>query len=416
VLRKVRIENFKGLGDVEFPLHKLSLIVGENGSGKSSFLQALAILKASANGPQLLTNLPFADLGAPRDLVPPTKMATITVEGEPGAVAFREYLKEYQWRFRFDKDGYSGQEVILRFSDARELVGSWARWGANAQPPRNFQFKSITCNFSFTNSAGRAFQPAGYGSSGQSDAERRAAQEDFALFDSILAAPAEEMSRFEVISAPRAITESSFPLQPNPVPGFNPREGPIQSGAGLAANLLYNPGSSEKISDWESRLVNTRVQSRVTPGHTAQILNPVRHTNYVNEGAGSGQVLFIFERLANCPDGATLGVEEPEIHLHPKAQFELGMLLGEIIASLDRQLILTTHSPSIVSGILSQVRSGKLRGSDVGVSFLTAHQQGSTVSHSRVSDQGTVEGDALKSFVEASIVEASSFLAAKPAK
>lgn len=416
MLRRVHIKNFKNLRDVELPLGKLTLLVGENGSGKSSFLQALAILKASAGLQQVVTNLQFADLGPPADLVPPAGMCSIQVQGSPGHATLKEHVSDYEWTFAFDKDGYCGQEISLLLPDGRRIASTWARWGAPTLPMQQFDFHSIKSQFMFTNIIGRAFQAGGYGFTGQGESERQHAQADFELLNSLLATPGDEASHLEIISAPRAITESAFPLEPNPVPGFNPREGPIQAGAGLAANLLYNPGSSEKISEWESRLVNTRVQSRVTPGHKAEIRNPTKRTNYVNEGAGSGQLLFVFERLANCPDGATLGVEEPEIHLHPKAQYQLGELFGEVVGSLDRQLILTTHSPSVVSGVLSQVRAGKLQSTDVGISFLIGRDSGTIVTHSRVTQDGTVEGDALKSFAEASIVEASSFLASRPLK
>lgn len=52
MLKKVTIEHFKGFGErTEIPLAPITLLYGENSAGKSSILQALAILKAvAANG------------------------------------------------------------------------------------------------------------------------------------------------------------------------------------------------------------------------------------------------------------------------------------------------------------------------------------------------------------------------------
>ena len=40
----------------------------------------------------------------------------------------------------------------------------------------------------------------------------------------------------------------------------------------------------------------------------------------------------------------TVLVEEPEIHLHPKAQAELAEVLAETAKAEDKQIIMTTHS------------------------------------------------------------------------
>ena len=42
---RVKITNFKSLKDVEIPLSNLNLITGINSIGKSSFIQALLLLK-----------------------------------------------------------------------------------------------------------------------------------------------------------------------------------------------------------------------------------------------------------------------------------------------------------------------------------------------------------------------------------
>ncbi len=37
-LKKIVIKNYKCLKDIEIPIHKFSLLIGENDSGKSSIL------------------------------------------------------------------------------------------------------------------------------------------------------------------------------------------------------------------------------------------------------------------------------------------------------------------------------------------------------------------------------------------
>ena len=45
MLKKVSLVNFKGLSNVDIELSNLNLFVGENGTGKSTVVQALSILR-----------------------------------------------------------------------------------------------------------------------------------------------------------------------------------------------------------------------------------------------------------------------------------------------------------------------------------------------------------------------------------
>ena len=51
-------------------------------------------------------------------------------------------------------------------------------------------------------------------------------------------------------------------------------------------------------------------------------------------------------------------IEEPEIHLHPKAQAELAEVLTEVALEEDKQVIMTTHSEHITGRLLTLVAEG----------------------------------------------------------
>ena len=58
--------------------------------------------------------------------------------------------------------------------------------------------------------------------------------------------------------------------------------------------------------------------------------------------------------------GATLLMEEPEIHLHPKAQAELASVIVEEAKASNKQVIMTTHSEHIAGRLLTLVAEGKI--------------------------------------------------------
>ena len=50
IINYIRIENFRNFQYLETNLSKLSIIIGENDSGKSNFLQALKLPLSGKNG------------------------------------------------------------------------------------------------------------------------------------------------------------------------------------------------------------------------------------------------------------------------------------------------------------------------------------------------------------------------------
>ncbi|MEL7614912.1 DUF3696 domain-containing protein [Vreelandella titanicae] len=70
----------------------------------------------------------------------------------------------------------------------------------------------------------------------------------------------------------------------------------------------------------------------------------------INVGFGVSYVLPIIISASLIKPGGTLIVENPEVHLHPRAQSELIKILCELSKS-DVQVIVETHSDHIVNGV-----------------------------------------------------------------
>lgn len=81
--------------------------------------------------------------------------------------------------------------------------------------------------------------------------------------------------------------------------------------------------------------------------------------NLIDVGYGVSQALPIVAELieASTPTDLYL-LQQPEVHLHPSAQAELGTLMCNV-ASDGRQLIVETHSDHLIDRVRMDVRDGK---------------------------------------------------------
>lgn len=92
--------------------------------------------------------------------------------------------------------------------------------------------------------------------------------------------------------------------------------------------------------------------------------------NLVDVGYGVSQVLPI---LVDCLRGdarSTFLLQQPEIHLHPRAQAELGSFLGLLAKAQGKRFVVETHSDYLLDRVRTDVREGRhLSPSDVSVLY-----------------------------------------------
>ena len=84
-------------------------------------------------------------------------------------------------------------------------------------------------------------------------------------------------------------------------------------------------------------------------------------------GFGISQVLPIIIQGFLSQRGSLTIVEQPEIHLHPKMQADLGDLFIDIVNSDNKKLIIETHSEYILRRIRRRISEGKLNKEDVAI-------------------------------------------------
>ena len=116
-----------------------------------------------------------------------------------------------------------------------------------------------------------------------------------------------------------------------------------------------------------------------------------RKRNLIDVGYGVSQVLPVIAELFR-PDGPRLFLfQQPEVHLHPSAQAALGSVFCNTAAS-GRQLIVETHSDYIIDRILLDIRDGRtdLKPDEVSILYFDREDQDVHIHSLHIGKDGNV--------------------------
>lgn len=137
----------------------------------------------------------------------------------------------------------------------------------------------------------------------------------------------------------------------------------------------------DRSSDlFELRLVDKRRNRDVDVGLT-------------DVGFGISQILpFIVQSLAASDQ--ILTVEQPEVHIHPRLQADLGDLLVQAIKEpLRNQFIIETHSEHMALRLQRRVREKQLSPDDVSIIYVSRGPNGAIVQPLRLDEEGDFTDD-----------------------
>src|SRR5262249_22075856 len=110
-------------------------------------------------------------------------------------------------------------------------------------------------------------------------------------------------------------------------------------------------------------------------------------------GFGISQILpFVVQSLAGTRQ--TISIEQPEVHLHPRLQADIGELLAQAIhPSYRNQFRVETHSEPLILRLQRLVRSGPLNPADVAIVYIARGPQGASARMLGLNAQGDFVDD-----------------------
>ncbi|MBL8527379.1 MAG: DUF3696 domain-containing protein [Burkholderiales bacterium] len=342
MLTELHLSNFKCFDNLDLRLGPLTVLSGINGGGKSSVIQSLVLLEQTLEEREwsrgLLLNGPDLALGAAADILNQTCGRRKLALG--AATSSRKVV----WTFEAeDRRALSLDLIGLNIDGADTDLGTTVRW----------------------------------------------------LMPTTLADRCPVVShlrRLSWISAERTGPRELLPL-------LDPQHHRHVGTRGeLAAGLLYWRESNEVLESLRcegepaSLFHQTRAWMRqFFPGCDIRVM-PIEDSSAIslrlrsdsrsdfqrpqNVGFGLTQLFPVLVALLAASPGELVIVENPEVHLHPRAQQDIGTLLARVAAA-GVQVIVETHSDHVLNGFRLAVKGRKhIDPEAIAVHFFTRSQTG----------------------------------------
>ncbi|GAP73191.1 hypothetical protein SAMD00024442_68_4 [Candidatus Symbiothrix dinenymphae] len=346
MINQIAIENFKSLKKVQVETKNLNLLMGLNGMGKSSFVQALLLLMQSDKLEEKIIDLNglLAQIGQGRDAFYQFAedehiVFALTFDGQP----------TFSWKFLYQKD----KEKLT------------AETGYKKEDMKFFREK--TKNFQYI-SAERIGPRDIYEASNIVVADKK----QLGLLGEYAAYYVNVFGAEHIVSGTLRHPHSSSNKLNAQVNAWMQEVSP-----GVLINTKYVPEVNKVILDYQFDLGN----------HPT---NPFRPKNV---GFGISYILPILLSLLTAEEGKIIAIENPESHIHPRGQAELGKLIA-LAANVGAQLFIETHSDHILNGIRVAVKGNLIDKSKVNVMYfdkITTEKEQYTKIHSiKVDKNGTL--------------------------
>lgn len=426
--RKIRLRDFRCFREQQAArLAPLTLLVGENSTGKTSFLAAVQAVWDAAHGSGApdFRKAPF-DLGAFPEIV----HSRGGHANSPGsfAIGFTELILKKRFLdfgVTFEPRDAAPTPATTEWRDGAMVVGYHRAQGENAR----YVFESPNGSwYHRVSAADRMFE--GLWVTGFFSRLHHAAAEDdpMSLIDDLEPSPVtsgsvpspEDIAEFSFLSGlftripSQAPPFASAPIHPNPLRTYDPTK--LSSdpwGADVPsrfANLQFHHKAEwtalkEKLDAFgrESGLFDDFSVKQLTSVEGGPFQLQVRkfgkrgrkgpRRNLMDVGFGVSQVLPALAALFRADGPPMFLLQQPELHLHPSAQAALGSLFCRT-AEAGRQLIVETHSEYIVDRVRMDIRDRQtaLTPDDVSILFFERADHDVRIHSLRFDEQGNIVG------------------------
>ncbi|MBC5836695.1 AAA family ATPase [Flavobacterium muglaense] len=331
MIQTLEIKNFKTIKNKRFNLKNLNLNLGLNGMGKSTFIQSILLLKQSKSlsGGQLNLQGEYVNIGTTKDA-----LYQYAKKGENLCFEIQfdnSDVFSMEFDYKIDADYFSFNPKLNMYGESNEAIEKAEKSIFN----RNFQYLNanrIEPKSIYNKSYSNVVNDNNIGNNGEFTAHYIESHgNDEVLFDNLLhkdTVVKDTTTNIDIVN--RTLINQINLWMGEISPGVNVRTTSISSEFVLLEYVFKQPNFG-----------NT---NRFKPE---------------NVGFGITYGLPIVTALLTSKPGQLIIIENPESHIHPRGQAELGKLIAKT-AMNDVQIIIETHSDHILNGIRVAVKEGDI--------------------------------------------------------
>ena len=375
---RLQLTNFKAwkkTGEVE--LKPITMLLGTNSSGKSSLIQSLLLLKQTVQSPDRKVHL---NLGGDEvnDLF---NFGDFNSVLKKGTASPRQFSISFDFK-RVDDGRIPGGR--LECSYGQTAAGSVAiynmTWRAGERRFRAVRRDKDTYSIFVDDESqprlkGRQYAPER--SIALSADTLAALGLDGKLVEDLSLAIRRELEGISYLGPLRRKAERDY-LWNKTTPGEIGADGNSAISVLLASALLRSDDQHrivDGVSAWLARMdmaekLEVRQQDRSNRYELVAHRGGVA-CNLCDVGIGVAQVLPVLVASYFAPEGSTIILEEPEIHLHPLAQSVLAELFIEISHQRKLQFVVETHSEHLFRRMQTLMAQGKIHPDQAAMYFVS---------------------------------------------
>jgi len=414
MIKDWQIKNFKSLRDSnKINIKPITFLVGPNSSGKTSFLQSILMLRQTVESKDPRSALilqDHIDLGSFKDVVWKHNLKNII------SVNFSDSNSNYEFDFAFQK---KNEKVYLkRYRTFGEYNGELGKFNYDIEVNERGNNRYYMKMLDYPVFKGKNFKVDFY--KFYKSRPDFLQQVDFSFeYDDLsdkeiekikksLKLDLEKIKFITFLDKKESDLENVFknifhigPLRNEPervytASGAFPLE-VGKSGEWVVEKLVSIKNSQEKVKKWfkcfeiasdfkvaELKKGSKRYELIIKEFYTGEWVN------LVDVGFGASQILPIIVEGFISKDSLIL-IEQPEIHLHPKAQATMGDLLIDISSQQNNKIIIETHSDLIISRICTRIAKGDFKSSDVAIYYLNPTENGAEIIDVTINENGQYE-------------------------
>ncbi|MGI4763160.1 MAG: AAA family ATPase [Janthinobacterium lividum] len=419
LIEEIRVQGYKSLVDATLHVRPLTLLAGTNSSGKSSIMQPLLLIKQTMEAPYqpagaLVLDGAHVQAETAGELVSKATIKksnyfSIKLDGvnrflqSNGSNQYIPFMIELSYRAEAQKIELNYQRT--NYNNLGEIEISADKWSG-----------SLINTIGHNDIVGRVIKSNGFmgvdfvNSAGETDGGIR---HTFVLEDTvptIMHIPGLRglPKRNYLATTFQNQIKGTFDLYAAGTISQWQQQSDTEALAQLS-NYLQRLGLTNSVTAKVKNANEVELSVNRLPSTSKTKPRKADMVNIADVGIGVSQVLPILVALIAAQEGQIVYVEQPELHLHPRAQVAMGEMLAEA-ANRGVRVIVETHSSLLLLTVQTLVAEGKIKPTDVGLHWFSRDAKGATTVRFEQPDENGAYGEWPEDFGDVEITAQRNYL------